>query len=61
MKINVMKKAKYIYLNEKLKIFKCNKGYNFENGEYINVKCFKNCELCSEESTDEKEQKCISC
>ena len=50
-----------IYLNEKLKIFKCNEGYNFENGEYINVKCFKNCELCSEESTDEKEQKCISC
>ena len=50
-----------IYLNEKLKIFKCNEGYNFENGECINVKYFKNCELCSEESTDEKEQKCISC
>ena len=49
-----------IYLNEKLKIFKCNEGYNFKNGECINVKCFKNCELCSEESSDEKDQKCIS-
>ena len=26
-----------IYLNEKEKIFKCNEGYNFENGEYIKI------------------------
>ena len=47
---------------KKLKIFKCNEGYNFENGECIkNIKCYENCELCSEESTDEKDQKCTSC
>ncbi len=50
-----------IYLNEKLKIFKCNEGNNFEKGECRkNIKCFKNCELCSEESSDEKDQK-MSC
>lgn len=50
-----------VFINEKLKLLRCANGYKLENGQCISMKCYSTCDTCSESSTNEKDQKCLTC
>ena len=51
-----------VYYNEKLKLLQCGEGYHYENDKCVpNKNCYKLCKDCSENSTDESNQKCTGC
>ena len=49
------------YVNYEFGLISCNENYSFFNNECKLSDCYKNCEVCSEKSNNETEQKCLSC
>lgn len=51
------------YVNKELYLIECNKGtkYNSETDKCIPDDCHENCDGCTENSKDNKNQKCIAC
>jgi len=49
------------YVNEELLLISCNENYSYIDGECKLTNCYETCEICSEKSTNSKDQKCLSC
>ena len=49
------------YVNDKYGLISCNDNYSFFNNECRLKDCYKNCEICSEKTNNETDQKCLSC
>ena len=49
-----------IFYDEDLFLLECKKGYILENNACV-PHCYSKCEICSDFSTDENDQQCLSC
>ena len=48
------------FYNEDLKLLKCKSGYKLEDNNCV-PHCYSTCDICSEYSENDEEQKCIKC
>ncbi len=49
------------YYNEAQKLLKCKTNYHLEGNQCLPDSCYERCETCSEISTNDDDQKCLTC